>query len=302
MVDWGGDPTNKLLAAREGENVRLSPRKSFEKWRQLVRGRSAAWQPWETAAADELGKHIIGLLFARSREQVAVAESLQRSVVLDHAPHFTGLQVAANYRPATTYQLGGDWWDAFELDDGRVAIVVGDTAGHGVAAVSAMTQMRTALRAYLLEGHSPGACLDKLDHLSATLFAHVATAVVAIADPAAHTLHLANAGHPQPLIVSGDDAGSARDAEVPVRPLLGVGFGEATTFSVTMPPGTAMLFYTDGLIERRGTDLAEQAHRFRDHAARTFGTDIEAWLRGLMAFSDAQAGDDDTTLLAVRFE
>lgn len=301
VVDWGGDPTNKLLAATESGSVRLSPRKSFDKWRQLVRGRSAPWQPWEVQAADDLGKHVVGLLFARSREQVAVAESLQRNVVLDQAPTFAGLRIAATYRPATTYQLGGDWWDAFELDDGRVAIVVGDAAGHGVSAVSAMTQMRTALRAYLLEGHSPATCLDKLDHLSATLFAHVGTAVVAIAEPATRTLHIANAGHPQPLIATSGVAEAAREAGVPVRPLLGVDFGQATTLSVTLPADTAMLFYTDGLIERRGADLADQARRFRDHAGRTFGTDLDAWLGDLMVFSDEQAGDDDTTLLAVTF-
>jgi len=301
VVNWGGDPTNKLLAATENGSVRLSPRKSFEKWRQLVRGRSAPWQPWEVEAADDLGKAITGLLLARSQEQVAVAESLQRSVVLDQVPRFAGLDLAASYRPATTYQLGGDWWDSFQLDDGRVAIVVGDAAGHGVSAVSAMTQMRTAVRAYLLEGHPPGECLDRLDHISSTLFAHVATAAVAIADPATRTLQVANAGHPQPLVVTAGASPSAREADVPVRPLLGVGFGHATTLTLPLPEGAALLFYTDGLIERRGTDLAEQAHRFGAHAAQTYGPDLDAWLRGLMEFSDTQAGDDDTTLLAVRF-
>lgn len=299
VVDWGGDPTNKLLAANEDGSVRLSPRKSFEKWRQLVRGRSAAWQPWELKAADDIGKHILGLLFARSREQVAVAESLQRNAALDHAPRFAGMVVATDYRPATTYQLGGDWWDAFELDDGRVALVIGDAAGHGVAAVSAMTQMRTAVRAYLLEGHGPAACLDKLDHLSTTLFSHVASAVVAIAEPATRTLHLASAGHPQPLIVGNEEA---VEAGVPIRPLVGVGFGRATNHSITLAPGTSMLFYTDGVIERRGVDLTAQAKRFSDQAGRSYGEGLEDWLGELMSFSEMEAGDDDATLLAVRFD
>lgn len=302
IVDWGGDPTNKLLAAGEGRNVRLSPRKSFEKWRQLVRGRSAPWQPWEVQAADDLGRHVTGLLFARSREQVAVAESIQRSVVLDRVPCFPGLTLAAKYRAATTYPLGGDWWDTFALDDGRLAIVVGDAAGHGVSAVSAMTQIRTALRAYLVEGHSPSTCLDRLDHISATLFTHVATVVVAIADPAAGTLQIANAGHPQPLLVTPGAHGTAREVGVPVRPLLGVDFGHATTHTITLPEGAALLFYTDGLIERRGTDLTEQARRFREYAGHTYADDLDGWLGELMAFSDAQAGDDDTTLLALRFD
>ncbi len=202
VVDWGGDPTNKLIAATEGPEIRLSPRKSFDKWRQVVRGRSTPWTPWQLDSADALGKHMIGLLLMRSREQIAMAESVQRSVVLDRAPTFPGVEIAARYLPASTYQLGGDWWDAFELPDGRLAFAVGDVAGHGVTAASAMTQVRTALRAYLFEGHAPGVSLDRLDRLmSGLLDQRVATAVVAVVDRATGTVELASAGHPPPLLV-----------------------------------------------------------------------------------------------------
>ena len=106
------------------------------------------------------------------------------------------------YRPAAHNQLGGDWCDAVKLPDGRAAFVVGDVAGHGFRAASTMTQIRTAVRAYLLEGHSPGSCLDKLDHLVAsTMDGVTATAAVLVVDVATGDATVASAGHPSPLLV-----------------------------------------------------------------------------------------------------
>ncbi len=298
VVDWGGDPTNKLLAATEDPEVRLSPRKSFEKWRQVVTGRSLPWAPWKVEIADALGKYLIGLLLTRSREQIAMADALQRSVLLEKPPAYPGLEVAARYRPASTYQLGGDWWDALELDDGRYAFVVGDVAGHGVSAATAMTQVRTALRAYLFEGHTAAECLDRLDLLMAGLLdQRVATAVVAVVDPAAGTVEVTSAGHPAPMVVTHE---TAYDAAAPVRPLLGVGTGAARTATVALPHGAAMILYTDGLVERRGTDLRERTDRMRAIAADTYvGSDLAAWVDRLVDLHD-DGGDDDTTLLAIR--
>ncbi|CAI9413948.1 SpoIIE family protein phosphatase [Nocardioides sp. T2.26MG-1] len=298
VVDWGGDPTNKLISATEGPEVRLSPRKSFEKWRQVVRGRSLPWTSWQIEAADALGRHMTGLLLMRSREQIAMAESLQRSVVLDHAPVFPGIELAARYQPATTYQLGGDWWDAFELPDGRIAFAVGDVAGHGVSAASAMTQLRTALRAYLFEGHGPAACLDQLDQLmDGLLDQRIATAAVAVLDPATGRLGIASAGHPPPLLVDGD---GATVLDVLSRPLLGIGAGRSTTTEIDLTGGATLLIYTDGLIEERETDLDQRLAQLRDLAGRTFpGPDLDHWVAGLLAVQGYEP-DDDTTLLAVR--
>ena len=298
FVDWGGDPTNKLLAATEGPDVRLSPRKSFEKWRQVVRGRSLPWTSWQVEAADTLGKHMIGLLLSRSREQIAMAESLQRSVVLDRAPEFDGVRVAARYQPATTYQLGGDWWDAFELRGGLIALAVGDVAGHGVSAASAMTQLRIALRAYLFEGHDPAVCLDRLDLLMDSLLdQRVATAAAAVLDPATGRCRIASAGHPAPLLVRD---GLAVEVDVVARPLLGIGTGTATSTELVLEPGSTLLMYTDGLVEERGADMHERMAALRELAGRTHpGPMLDAWVAGLLG---VQVGvpDDDTTLLAVR--
>lgn len=297
VVNWGGDPHGKERA--EADGVRLSPRKSFEKWREVVRGRSLPWAPWKVEAADALGKYLISLLLTRSREQIAMAESLQRSVVLDRPPLLPGLEVAARYQPASSYQLGGDWWDAFELDDGQIALAVGDVAGHGVMAASAMTQVRTALRAYLFEGHGPAVCVDQLDRLMGGLMEHqVATAAVAVLDPRTWRLQVASAGHPLPLLVRD---GSAEEVEVPIRPLLGVGTGRAESLELHLPADATLLLYTDGLIERRGTDLHHRTERLARLAAQTHGAQALAeWLDVLLA---AHADvSDDTTLLAIRRE
>ena len=108
-VDWGGDPHNKAIAEREGDSVRLSPRKSFERWRETVRDRSEPWTAQEVAEVGELRTHLLEALYARSRSIVRVAETLQRSM-LTAPPESPRLQVAVRYVPAARQaQVGGDW-------------------------------------------------------------------------------------------------------------------------------------------------------------------------------------------------
>lgn len=297
VVDWGGDPTNKLLYDAEGPEVRLSPRKSFDKWRQVVRGRSEPWTAWQVDTAEALNAHVTGVLLARSREQIAMAESLQRSVVAEVAPDFDGVEIAARYLPASTYQLGGDWWDAFELDDGRVAFVVGDVAGHGVQAATAMTQVRTALRAYLFGGDTPAGCLDRLDRLmDGLLDQRVATALVGVLDRASGVLQLSSAGHLPPLLCVD---GEAHELSLRQRPLLGIGVGQAVVDEVDLSGGATVLMYTDGLVERRGLDIAETLEQLRVTACVGPGERMQEWVDEIV---EAVGGvkDDDTTVLAIR--
>ncbi|WP_331273033.1 SpoIIE family protein phosphatase [Motilibacter deserti] len=297
VVDWGGDPHNKALAAAEGPDVRLSPRKSFDKWREVVRGRSLPWERWQLDAADGLRTHIASAIVRRSREQIVMAEALQRAIILHEAPRFRGLEVAARYAPAQGGQLGGDWWDALRLADGRIALVVGDVAGHGVAAAAAMAQVRTALRAYLLDGHGPAAALDRLDNLvDALLDGEMATAVVAAVDPSAGTVELACAGHPPPVLAHPE---GAHALDVPPRPPLGVGLlGRSAAVTVPLPPGAALVLYSDGLVERRDASVYDGVGRLCATASGGPGADLHGWADTLLAAGTGSEGDDTTLLVA----
>jgi chemotaxis family two-component system sensor kinase Cph1 len=297
-VDWGGDPTNKALAAAEDPSVRLSPRKSFEKWQQVVRGRSAPWMPWQLGAVENLRQHLSGELLRRSREYTAIAESLQRTLVLDEAPQVDGLDVLARYRPAQGSQLGGDWWDAFTIPDGRVVVTIGDVAGHGVTAATAMAQVRTALRAYMIDGYSPAECVDRLDVLMHSLLpGQTATVVVLAVDPVTGEIELANAGHPPPLVVR---AGTCEPLTRSGRPLLGIAHGTARTDRLTLHDDDILVIYTDGLVERRGVEIDTSISRLA-HAAATFdhSETLDPWIDGLVTTAPV-ALDDDLTIVAVR--
>ncbi|MDF1706184.1 MAG: SpoIIE family protein phosphatase [Aeromicrobium sp.] len=298
VVDWGGDPRNKELAAAEGPDVRLSPRKSFERWREVVRDHCDPWLPWQVEVADQVRSTVSHELVRRSREHVAVAESLQRSLVPTETPELADVELLARYRPAADIQLGGDWWDVFTLPDGRVAVAVGDVAGHGVDAAAAMAQVRTSLRAYAVDGHSPAETLDRLDRFVARMLpGQTATVVMAVIDNATGEIELANAGHPPPLIVRTDGATTQPPTG---RPLLGAGIGQARTDRVHLAPGELMLLYTDGLVERRGVLLDESFDQLRAGVSDIPNDGpLESWIEGLLAAVPGTM-DDDLTVVALR--
>lgn len=300
-VDWGGDPRNKAINASEGRDVRLSPRKSFERWREVVHDRSAPWEPWQIAVADELRGRISHELVRRGRDHLALAESLQRALVLAEAPEVEGFEVQARYRPAADIHLGGDWWDVFDLPDGRTAVVVGDVSGHGVQAATAMAQVRTSLRAYAFDGHAPGAVLDRLDQfVDASLPGHTATVVFAALDRATGAVEIANAGHPSPLHLGLDDDLIPMPAG---RPLVGAGIGTTVTHRRVLEPGDLLVLFTDGLFERRHESVEDSLERLRAVATRidrrSSAPDLAAWVDELLAHQSG-AIDDDLTLLTIR--
>lgn len=294
VVDWGGDPTNKAIAAAEGPDVRLSPRKSFEKWQQVVSGRSRPWESWHAQTAGEMRAHITNVLVQRTQEQVSVAESLQRSVVPYEVPRFDGIELSALYLSAPGSQIGGDWWDALELPDGRIAVVAGDVAGHGVKAAAAMVQARTALRAYLLEGHPLGHCLDRLDNLVVRLLdGHTATVLVVAIDPQSGRTEIASAGHPPAVLVSG---GRTQVLDVAKRPLLGVGVVGGLSAPLTLEPGDTLLLYSDGVVENRDADIDTSIGQLADLAGTGPDDDLEAWVGRLVRGTDPTQGDDRTAV------
>ena len=135
IVEWGGDPANAKLHEREGEEVRLSPRRSFDRWREVVRQRSRPWSDSHREVARAAHLHTVGRLRLLSHEQITVVERLETTLASQIVQRLGGAEIAAQYVPATSHRLGGDWWDVLELDDGRVACVVGDVAEIGRAHV-----------------------------------------------------------------------------------------------------------------------------------------------------------------------
>ena len=242
---------------------------------------------------------------ARTRDAVQLAESLQRSLLTD-PPAVPGLEIAVRYLPAVEHaQVGGDWYDAFGLPDGSTMLVIGDVAGHDVAAATTMASARGVLRgiATTVVG-SPAAVLGALDRAMAQLQVDtLITAAVASVHPATGPgtrarLDWSNAGHPPPVLLSADR--TARVLERPADLLLGVAPDvERTEHHVDLSPGDTLLLYTDGLVERRGVPLDHGTAWLAQRLSELCGQPLEAMLDALLAEMSGQLGDD-VAVLAVR--
>ncbi|RMI13972.1 SpoIIE family protein phosphatase [Cellulomonas triticagri] len=291
-VDWGGDPHHKALVVPDGDGVRLSPRQSFDLWREHVRGRSAPWDERHVSNAGDLRGHLVEALFRRGQAEVSAARAIQRTLLPTSLPSVPGWAVDARYEPAGTGQVGGDWYDVVPLPDGRIALVVGDVTGHGLATAAAMGQLRNATRAYLVDAAPPAVVLARVGALARwSLPGQMATMLVAVLDPATGDLEYAKAGHLPPLVVRADGAA----AWEPVRgsALIGLLDGEPATAHVALGPGDAVLLLTDGVVERRGESLRVGL----DRAAADVGRPAVGHLDALVDRLRDPASDDDATLV-----
>ncbi|WNV76804.1 SpoIIE family protein phosphatase [Geodermatophilus sp. DSM 44513] len=307
-VDWGGDPHNKAIAEAEGDSVRLSPRKSFDRWRETVRDRSQPWTPQELAEVAELRTHLLEALYARSRSIVRAAETLQRSMLTD-PPVPAGLQVAVRYVPAAREaQVGGDWYDVFEQPDGSTVVVIGDVVGHDTAAAADMAQLRGLLRGIAYDSaDGPAAVLRRLDSAVAGLgLESMATVLVGrlTPDPSSGGTRLrwSSAGHLPPLLAG------AGDGVRPLAPsraelLLGVDPGARRTESeVHLRPGSTLLLYTDGLVERRDQVFDVGVQRLTGELAAVRGRPLEEACDELIARMLPEGAEDDVAVVAVRLQ
>ena len=252
---------------------------------------------------EELGRRLaVGLAntdtFAREH---AIAETLQRSLLPDALPRIPGLDLAVRYLPATEgAAVGGDWYDAFPLADGRVGLVTGDVAGHNIASASTMGQIRGLLRAYAIDDAGPGRTLQRTNAAVARLLPDaLASVVYAVLDPASGDLTYANAGHPPPIIIT-----SAGQAEY-LDDTAGVMLGACTTASFTtghrrLPPGASLLCYTDGLIEDRRLDISEGLTALAETLQRSGRESAEQTCAAVQAALVGTARQDDICLLTTR--
>lgn len=233
------------------------------------------------------------------QERVETARILQ-SALLTTLPHVAGLDLAARYRPAAAReQVGGDWYDAVVMPDGATALVIGDVVGHDMKAAADMGQLRTALRAHLHSGDgSPSSTVEQLDRSLEPLGID-ALATLVVARVEGGRVRWTNAGHPPPLLI--DPVGGIRWLETEISPLVGLApdlprpEGEAE-----MASGSTLLFFTDGLVERRGEDIDDGFARLAESASARRSLPAAGLVDGIL--DDLLVGQlkDDVALLAVR--
>ncbi|MGY1688644.1 SpoIIE family protein phosphatase [Geodermatophilus sp. SYSU D01105] len=305
-VDWGGDPHNKAIAAREGDEIRLSPRRSFDRWRETVRDRAEPWTAQQLAEVGELRTHLLEALYARSRRIVRAAETLQRSLLAE-PPAPADLEIAVRYVPATREaQVGGDWYDVFEQPDGSTMVVIGDVVGHDTAAAADMAQLRGLLRGIAFDNaEGPAAVLARLDNAVAGLqLGALATVLVGrlTADPGSGGTRLrwCSAGHLPPLVAGPD--GATRTL-TPARAGLLIGVDATVTRSeseVLLERGSTLLLYTDGLVERRDQVFDDGVERLREELAPLRERPVDEVCDEVVARLLPEGAEDDVALVAVR--
>jgi PAS domain S-box-containing protein len=231
-----------------------------------------------------------------------VAETLQRSLLPEKLPEIEGVALAARYLPAGAgAAVGGDWYDAVELPDGRVALVVGDVVGHGLRAAAVMGQLRNALRAYSITGVAPAEILARLNRLVMTGGEQVMATLLYLAlDRDTGEVRYSSAGHPPPLLLTPEGPRYLEGGRA-----VPIGAAELAAFREEIgriPPGSTLLLYTDGLVERRDTPLDARFGQLAAAAAATSG-DLDDLCDEILAgvLGGAEPADD-VALLAVRPE
>lgn len=209
---------------------------------------------------------------------------------------------AVRYQPATSpLQVGGDWYDVVDLDDGRIGLIVGDCVGHGLAAATVMGQLRSACRALLLEHPSPAAALSALDRFAARLpGARCTTAFCAVLNPATGEVTYSCAGHPPPILVFTDR--STRLLEGARATPLGLKDPpHRTEATEIMPARATLLLYTDGLVERRRESIDDGIARATDVVQDNRATALDELATVIMSrLAPADGYHDDVALLLYR--
>ncbi|MFG2146143.1 SpoIIE family protein phosphatase [Streptomyces sp. NPDC048696] len=199
----------------------------------------------------------------RHDTEAALARGLQAALLPHRLPAHPQVETAARYLPGTQgMDVGGDWYDVIEAGEG-LALVIGDVQGHGVQAAATMGQLRSAVRAFALGGHSPQEVMSGTNRLLIDLDpGQFASCCYIRLDPDTGAAQAARAGHPQPLLRHPD--GAAEVLDLPGGVVLGV--DPTAVYPVTelrLEPGAVLALYTDGLVENPGTDIDTGIERLR---------------------------------------
>lgn len=250
----------------------------------------------------------------RAAEDHRVARKLRSAVLPSRQGPIglPGLNGAVRYRASAdrdemSGRVGGDWWQAQEMPDGRVLIAIGDAVGHGLSAAALMTQMRAGLGGLAYTGADAATLarwLNELVYHSVPTDAEIAggedpvtgTAILGRFDPAERTLRWTRAGHPAPVLVRHR---AARFLEAPVGPLLGaVPSAEYPATTTQLEAGDLIVLYTDGIIDRRDADADDLSAALL--AAAAPAPDPEACIAAILAAVDAESAEDDVCVMVLQ--
>ncbi|MFD8569384.1 SpoIIE family protein phosphatase [Streptomyces sp. NPDC059639] len=306
----------------------LSDRTGFEGWAYLplvtygqLTGVWLAAFDAPVRMTDGLGTFLMTLaqLLGQSIEQTyngradhALSQSLRSS--MDRVgPGVEGLTVAARYVPTGGgLMIGGDWFDSIVLPNGRLGLVIGDVQGHDVHAAGLMSQLRTAIHAYAVEGHGPDAVMVRASHFLASLDEdRFATCIYLEADPATGILRIARAGHPHPVLRLPDGTCLLKHVRGGLPLGLDLGEDDYPVSVVTLRENEILMLCTDGLIESGGHDMYSGWLRVRNAltpgAAENIDGLADRLLNAVVAPHAAQPGtrptsftEDDIALLLLR--
>ena len=235
-------------------------------------------------------------------EQRSIASTLQRSFLPRSLPVVPGMIFSAVYLPSARHALiGGDWYDAFWLEDGRIAISIGDVSGHGIEAAAAMVSVRHTIRAAALQRLSPE---EIIRHANQWVLAEdggrLVTAIVGVINPSTRTFTYANAGHPAPVVACAGQPARVDDEYQAALPLGIEASHSACDHVIAFSHEALLLLYTDGLIEhnRQPVDGEAELLRAAEHAMARYSESDAGWVEQAIV---SKALEDDAALLAVRF-
>jgi PAS domain S-box-containing protein len=234
----------------------------------------------------------------RYERERTTADSFQRAMLPQSLPALDNVSFSASYSAASeTRRVGGDFYDAFVLGDGRVALTIGDVTGHGLEAAVIMGEIRQSLRAAAsFEDADPSSILDRASRLLVGSGRGIfVTAIFGVLDTRTGVFEYATAGHPSPVMFDGTTTTRLAASGLPI----GLRDGDGVDFSITLPPACTIVLYTDGLIEF-ARDLDEGERRLDDAIAAlaaTAGDDIAGSIMQRVLGSD-EANDDIAILTA----
>jgi anti-sigma regulatory factor (Ser/Thr protein kinase)/PAS domain-containing protein len=252
-----------------------------------------------TAAAGLIGPALMHALASDAEQELATM--LQRTLLPRRLPALPGGEAVARYLPASQgLQVGGDWYDVISLSEDHVVLVIGDVQGHSAAAATIMGQMRTAVRAYAVEGHPPDVAVSHANRLLTGMETDLfATCCYVDLDMAEGDALVVRAGHLPPLLRLPD--GGTEEVTVDGGPPLGVMTdSEFPMTAVALAPGTFLVLLTDGLVESARLHLEEGLRRVRDALAAADPADIGRMADDLISMRGPPV--DDVALLLLRYD